>query len=252
MTMNPNRSLNLLLAAIALAAGVACADESGIRAEMAKKFPKVTVDSVAKVPGMSLYELVVNGGEILYTDDKFTFLLDGSLIDTKNMTDLTAARSQELEEARLKKLAFPFEQLPFDLAFKKVKGNGSRKIAVFTDPDCPYCKRLEQSLTQLDNVTVYVFLYPLAELHPKAPEVARSIWCSADRVKAWDDYMLNKTAPTAAGTCPNPVDKVVEYGKGKRISGTPTLFFEDGRRVPGAIPGDQIEKFLAQAQGAAK
>lgn len=252
MTMNPNRTLNLLLAVIALAAGVACADESGIRAEMAKKFPKVTVDSVTKVPGIALYELVVNGGEILYTDDKFTFLLDGSLIDTKKMTDLTAARSQEMEDARLKKLAFPFEQLPFDLAFKKVKGDGSRKIAVFTDPDCPYCKRLEQSFTQLDNVTVYIFLYPLAQLHPKAPEVARSIWCSPDRVKAWDDYMLNKTAPTAAGTCPNPVDKVVEYGQGKHISGTPTLFFEDGRRVPGAIPGDQIEKFLAQAQGAAK
>ena len=236
------------LAMLVLLAGAACADESTIRAEIAKKFPKATVDGVTRMP-IGLYEVVVDG-EILYTDAEFSFLIDGNVIDTKSMTNLTAVRQQEMEEAKLKKLAFPFEKLPFDLAFKTVKGDGSRKIAVFSDPDCPYCKRLEQTLTQLDNVTIYTFLYPLVQLHPKAPEVSRAIWCSPDRVKAWDDYMLRKIAPKAAGNCDNPVDKIVEFGKSKRIGGTPTIFFTDGKRVPGAIPLDQIESLLAKAHAA--
>lgn len=245
--MKSTRLIALPLALLVLIAGAACADESSIRAEIAKKFPKATVESVTKLPVGGLYELVVDG-ELLYTDAEFTFLVDGHVIDTKSMTNLTTARQQEMEEAKLKKLAFPFEQLPFDMAFKKVKGNGSRKIAVFSDPDCPYCKRLEQSIATLDNVTIYTFLFPLEQLHPKAPAVARSIWCSPDRVKAWDDYMLKGIAPKAAGTCDNPVDKIVAFGQSKRISGTPTLFFTDGRRVPGAIPLDQIESMLAKAQ----
>lgn len=240
--------ITLPLAMLVLLSGAACADESTIRAEIAKKFPKATVDGVTRMP-IGLYELVVDG-EILYTDAEFSFLIDGNVIDTKSMTNLTAVRQQEMEEAKLKKLAFPFAKLPFDLAFKKVKGDGSRKIAVFSDPDCPYCKRLEQSLAQLDNVTIYTFLYPLVQLHPKAPEVSRSIWCSPDRVKAWDDYMLRNIAPKAASNCDNPVDKIVEFGQSRRIGGTPTLFFTDGKRVPGAIPLEQIESLLAKAHAA--
>ena len=240
--------ITLPLAMLFLLSGAACADESTIRAEIAKKFPKATVDGVTRMP-IGLYELVVDG-EILYTDAEFSFLIDGNVIDTKSMTNLTAVRQQEMEEAKLKKLAFPFEKLPLDLALKKVKGDGSRKIAVFSDPDCPYCKRLEQSLTQLDNVTIYTFLYPLVQLHPKAPEVSRSIWCSPDRVKAWDDYMLRNIAPKAASNCDNPVDKIVEFGQSRRIGGTPTLFFTDGKRVPGAIPLEQIESLLAKAHAA--
>ncbi|HYJ18225.1 MAG TPA: DsbC family protein [Burkholderiales bacterium] len=244
--MKFTRLIALPGALLVMLAGVACADESSIRAEIARKFPKATVESVTKMPVGGLYELVVDG-QLLYTNADFSVLIDGSIIDTKSMTDLTAARQQEMEEAKLKKLAFPFEQLPFDLAFKKVKGDGSRKIAVFSDPDCPFCKRLEESFKDLDNVTIYTFLYPLEQLHPKAPAVARAIWCSADRVKAWDDYMLRKIAPKTAGTCDNPVDKIVAFGQSKRISGTPTLFFVDGRRVPGAIPLEQIESMLAKA-----
>lgn len=240
--------ITLPLTMLVLLSGAACADESTIRSEIAKKFPKATVEGVTRMP-IGLYELVVDG-EVLYTDAEFSFLIDGNVIDTKTKINLTAVRQQEIEEAKLKKLAFPFEKLPFDLAFKKVKGDGSRKIAVFSDPDCPYCKRLEQSLTQLDNVTIYTFLYPLVQLHPKAPEISRSIWCSPDRVKAWDDYMLKKIAPNAAGNCDNPVDKIVEFGQSKRIGGTPTLFFTDGKRVPGAIPLEQIESLLAKAHAA--
>jgi len=240
-----NRALTILLSTILLIAGVACADEAAIRSEIAKKFPKANVESVTKTSLLGLYEVVVDG-QVIYTDEKFSYLIDGSIIETSTMTNVTAARQQELEESKLKKLAFPFEQLPFEMAFKKVKGDGSRKIAVFSDPDCPYCKRLEKSFTKLDNVTIYIFLYPLKELHPKATDVARAIWCSPDRVKVWDDYMLRGVTPKAAGTCDNPVDKIVEFGQSKRISGTPTLFFVDGKRVPGAIPIEQIEDILAK------
>ena len=154
------RALTDCFVHLLLIAGVACADEASIRSEIAKKFPKANVESVTKTSHLGLYEVVVDG-QVIYTDEKFTYLIDGSIIETNSMTNVTAARQQELEESKLKKLAFPFEQLPFDMAFKKVKGDGSRKIAVFSDPDCPYCKRLEKSFVKLDNVTIYIFLYPL-------------------------------------------------------------------------------------------
>ncbi|HEV8525794.1 MAG TPA: DsbC family protein [Terriglobales bacterium] len=241
------RALTVLLSTLPLISGVACADEVAIRSEIAKKFPKANVESVTKTSHLGLYEVVVDG-QIIYADEDFNYLIDGSIIDTNSMTNVTAARQRDLEELKLRKLAFPFEQLPFEMAIKKVKGDGSRKIAVFSDPDCPYCKRLERDLGKVDNVTIYVFLYPLVELHPKAPDIARAIWCSGERVKAWDEYMLKGVGPKAEGTCTNPVDKLVEFGKSKRITGTPTIFFADGKRVPGAIPADQIEAILAKAQ----
>ena len=241
------RTLTVVAPVFLLLSGVACADEASIRSEIAKKFPKANVESVTKTPHLGLYELVVDG-QLIYADENFKYLIDGSIIDTASMTNVTAARQRDLEELKLRKLAFPFEQLPFDLAIKKVKGDGSRKIAVFSDPDCPFCKRLERDLEKVTNITIYIFLFPIEQLHPKAPAVSRAIWCSGDRIKAWDEYMLKGVAPTASGTCANPVDKVVEFGKGKNITGTPTIFFADGKRVPGSIPVDQIEDHLAKAQ----
>lgn len=240
MKLHPRAALLAVL--LSLASGTVVADEATIRSEFSKRFPKATIESVTRIGNADIYEILVDG-EIFYSDGNFNYLFDGALIDPKRMVNLT-------DEAKMKKLAIPFDQLPLELAFKKVKGNGSRKMAVFSDPDCPYCKRLEQSLASIDNVTIYTFLYPLEQLHPNAPEVARSIWCSPDKVKAWDDYMLRKTAPKAAGSCKNPVDTIVKYGQDRQIKGTPTLFFTDGTRVPGAIPLDQIEAKLAKAQGA--
>ena len=241
------RALTVFSSLVLLLSGVACADEASIRAEIAKKFPKANVESVTKTPHLGLYEVIVDG-QMFYADENFNYLIDGSIIDTNSMTNVTAARQRDLEESKLRKLAFPFEQLPFEMAIKKVKGDGSRKIAVFSDPDCPYCKRLERDLEKVTDVTIYLFLYPIEQLHPKAPAVSRAIWCSGDRVKAWDEYMLKGVAPKADGTCANPVDKLVEFGKSRRITGTPTMFFADGKRVPGAIPLDQIEAILAKAQ----
>lgn len=241
------RVLNLFTAILALLAGVACADEATIREEITKKFPNANIESVTKTRHLGLYEVVVEG-QLLYTDAKFSYMIDGSIIETATMTNVTADRQQELEQARLKKLAFPFADLPLNLAIKKVKGDGSRKIAVFSDPDCPFCRRLERDLEKVTDVTIYLFLYPIAQLHPKATEISRSIWCSPDRIKAWDDYMLRGAAPRAPGNCVNPVDDVVAFAQSKRITGTPTIFFADGKRVPGAIPAAQIEDMMAKAQ----
>ncbi len=237
------RLISLAAAALLLASSsLAGANENAVRKAFQTKFPKAQIQSVTKLPYLNLYEIVVEG-EVLYADEKFEYLIDGNVISTKNMTNLTEARKRKLS-------AIPFDELPLDLAFKKVKGNGERKLAVFSDPDCPFCKRVENDLAKLDNVTIYMFLYPIESLHPNAPDVSKRIWCSPDKVKAWDEYMKNKTMPTATGDCANPVDKIVEYGRKKGINATPTLVLPSGERVPGAVSAAQIESYLSGGKDA--
>ena len=232
-----HKSLFLLAAAVLFATSqMASADEASVRKAFAAKFPKADVHSVTKLPYLGLYEIVVDG-EILYADDNFDYLIDGNIISVKSMSNLTEQKKRKLS-------AIPFSELPLELAIKKVKGNGERKMAVFSDPDCPFCKRVEGDLAKLDNVTIYMFLYPIESLHPNAPEIAKRIWCSPDRAKAWDDYLSRGITPSADASCQNPVDKIVDYGRKKGINGTPTLVFESGARVPGAISAAQIESYL--------
>jgi thiol:disulfide interchange protein DsbC len=224
-------------AALLLATQVAGADEASVRKAFTEKFPKAQVQSVTKLSYLDLYEIVVEG-EVLYADENFDYLIDGNLISIKTMTNLTEQRKRKLA-------AIAFSELPLELAFKRVKGNGGRKLAVFSDPDCPYCRRVENDLAKLDNVTIYMFLFPIESLHPRATDIAKRVWCSRDKVKAWDDYMQRGIAPTADASCPNPVDKIVEYGRRKGVNATPTLVFESGERVPGAISAAQIESYLS-------
>ena len=244
------RILTVLPSVLLLLSGVACADEASIRAEFSKKYPQATIESITKTPYLGLYEMLVDG-EVLYTDSDFNYLILGSIIETKTRTNLTDARQREIEDKKLKGLAFPFEQLPFELAIKKVKGDGSRKVAVFSDPDCPFCRRLEKDIEKITDVTIYTFLFPIEQLHPKAPEMSRAIWCAPDRVKAWDEYMLKGVVPKSP-KCDNPVEKLVAYGQSKKINGTPTIFFSDGKRVPGAIPAERFEELLNKAGSAGK
>lgn len=225
-----------LAAAVLLLSQTAGADEASVRKAFSAKFPKAQVQSVTKLPYLGLYEIVVEG-EVLYADDDFEYLIDGSIISIKTMSNLTEQRKRKLQ-------AIPFAELPLEYAFKKVKGSGERKLAVFSDPDCPFCKRVEGDLAKLDNVTIYMFLYPIESLHPKAPDLSKRIWCSSDKAKAWDDYLQRGIVPTAEATCQNPVDKIVEFGRRKGINATPTLVFESGARVPGAISAAQIENYL--------
>ena len=226
-----------LIAAVVLASQAAHADEASVRRAFTEKFPKAQVQSVTKLPYLGLYEIVVEG-DVLYADEAFEYLFDGNIISVKTMSNLT-------EQRRRKLAAISFSELPLELAFRKVKGKGERKLAVFSDPDCPFCRRVEGDLAKLDNVTIYMFLYPIDSLHPNASEIAKRIWCSPDKVKAWDDYMQRSAAPSASASCQNPVDKIVEFGRKKGINATPTLVFESGERVPGAIPAAQIENYLS-------
>jgi thiol:disulfide interchange protein DsbC len=230
----------LAAAAVLLASLTAGADEASIRKAFAAKFPKTEVQSVTKLPYLGLYEIVVEG-EVLYADESFDYLIDGNIISTKTMSNLTEQKKRKLS-------AIPFADLPFEYAIKKVKGTGERKMAVFSDPDCPFCKRVEGDLAKLDNVTIYMFLYPIESLHPTAPNVAKRIWCSPDKAKAWDDYLQRGVAPGTDASCQNPVDKIVEFGRKKGINGTPTLVFESGARVPGAVSAAQIENYLSKKE----
>lgn len=224
-----------------VASSVAGADEAAIRKAAQAKFPRANVQNVTKLPFLGLYELIVNG-EIVYSDENFDYIIyEGNIIDVKNDRNFT-------EERKRKLAMIPFEDLPLDLAVKRVKGNGERKMAIFTDPDCPFCKRIEGDLAKVDNVTIYMFLFPIDSLHPKAADKAKRIWCSPDRIKAWDDYMQRGVAPTAAASCDNPVDKLVQFGTSRGINATPTLVFANGDRVPGAISAAQIEKLLSTSK----
>ena len=219
--------------------GMAQADEESVRKGFTAKFPKAPVQSVTKIPNIDLYEVII-GTDVYYTDDKVQYLVEGSLIDLKTEQNLTAERQRELKETPIS-----WNDLPLDLAFKKVKGKGERKVAVFSDPDCPFCKRLENTLKDVDNVTIYTFLFPLVGLHPQAVERSRAIWCSPDRNKAWDEYMLKGLQPSAPKDCENPVDKVLAYGQKKNINSTPTMVFASGKRLNGAYPREAIEQNLS-------
>ena len=189
------------------------------------------------MPG--LYEIRVNNSDIFYTDAKGDFLIQGSMIDTQAKLDLTEQRVNKLS-------AVSFDQLPLKDAFTIVRGNGKRKLVVFEDPNCGYCKRFERDLEKITDVTVHVLLYPI--LSADSANKSRNIWCAKDQGKSFTDWMVKDITPAEAKCDASAVGRNVEFGKKARITGTPTLFFADGSRVPGAIPTDRIEKLLNEAQ----
>ncbi|HEX5338659.1 MAG TPA: DsbC family protein [Gallionella sp.] len=214
----------------------AYAGENEIRQSLQSKFPNAgKLEHITKTPYAGLYEVVI-GDQLLYTDDQGLYLFDGSVIDAKNRTDLTEQRRRQL-------FAIDFDKLPLDLAVKKVKGNGKRKLAYFTDPNCGYCKRLEKELSKVSDVTLYLFMYPI---FPGSDEIVRNVRCAKDPVKAWDELMLNGNAPANA-TCKTPTDKVQALGRKLRVNGTPNLIFADGIQAPGYLPAEELEKRMNEA-----
>jgi thiol:disulfide interchange protein DsbC len=236
--MRPTRLAATLSLAALLALPAFAQDAERIKAELKKKVPEAPVDTVRKVPYAGLYEVVV-GGDIYYTDDKASFLLTGSLIDLKTKENVTELRMRQVN-------AIKWDTLPFDQAIKIVRGNGSRKVALFEDPNCGYCKRMERDMMGVNDITLYVFLYPI--LSPDSLEKSKAIWCSSDRGKAWLDHMVRDAAVSGDTTCATPLDRILALGKDKRISGTPTLIFENGERIPGAISMVDFEKRLTEAK----
>ncbi len=229
----------LALLALGIFAAGAHAQEAAIRKNLAERLPQMgKVDEVNKTPMPGLYEVRI-GTDLYYTDPEGNFVIHGQLIDAKAQRNLTEERQEKL-------LAINFSSLPLKDAFTIVRGNGKRKIAMFEDPNCGYCKRFERDLQKVDNVTVYLFLYPI--LGPDSEVKSRNLWCAKDKAKAWLDYMVRDQA-IAAGSCDTgAVARNVEFGRKHKINGTPTMIFTDGTRVPGAIPAAQVEKLLADAK----
>jgi len=227
----------LPLALAALWATAANADEADIKKAMEAKLG-AKVESVSKSGYLGLYEIYADSN-ILYTDEKMTaFIAGGQLIEGKTMKNLTEERMRKLT-------AIKFSELPLERAIKQVRGDGKRVLATFEDPNCGYCKRLAKDLLKLDNVTIYTFLYPI--LSEDSIRKSKQIWCSADRAKAWNDWMVEGRAPAGKEDCDtSAVVKNQEFGRRLNISGTPTMFFGDGERVPGAMPLPKIEQKLSQ------
>jgi len=234
-------STTLLASSLTLIALGAVAQEATIRKNIAERVPQLkAIDEINKsvIPG--LYEVRVNGTEIYYSDAQGNYLVQGNIIDIRNRRNLTEERVDKLT-------AIKFDALPFKDAFTIVRGNGQRKIAVFEDPNCGYCKRFERDLQKVDNVTIYMFLYPI--LGADSTEKSKAIWCAKDKGLAWQDWMVRDTQPPAASAMcdASALTRNVELGRNFKITGTPTLVFINGNRVPGAIDAKQVEKHLADA-----
>ncbi len=231
-----------LLAAGLLSVSISVdAQESRIRKALQNRFGNdATIESVTKTPYSGLYEVKV-GGEIVYSDADGRYVFIGRVIDTESSKDLTQARMDDLNRVK-------FADLPLDLAVKSVKGSGKRVIAVFEDPNCGYCKRFRKTLAEVKDITVYTFIYPV--LGDDSTTKSRNLWCATDRAKAWDDWMVDgKTPPQAPESCSSAaVDKVVELGRKFRVTGTPTIIFTDGSRIPGAVDAKTLESKLASVK----
>jgi thiol:disulfide interchange protein DsbC len=243
LSHHARRFLVALAAAAAVLPAVAFADEAAIRKAIAERLPDLPkIDEVTKTPIPGIYELRF-GTEVLYTDEQGSYLLQGELIETRTRTNVTEARISKLT-------AIDFAKLPLKDAIVYKQGTGARKMVVFADPNCTYCKKFERELQAVKDVTVYTFLYPI--LGGDSPDKSRDIWCAKDSTRVWRDWMVSGTTPPRAmGQCDAAaLARNVELGRKHKINGTPGLVFEDGTRVPGALPPEQIEKHLAAARKA--
>ena len=225
---------------VALFALSAIAGEAEIRQVLKVKFPNVIVVGVQPAPLAGLYEVRLqadDGPQILYTDALANFFVDGSIIETKTGRNLTEERMQKLS-------AIEFSALPLELAVKVQRGNGKRVLAMFTDPYCPYCRKFERTLMQIDDITVYVFMFPV--IRPDNADHSRAVWCAPDRVKAWLELAANDAPklPANGANCPNPVDKVLELGRSLRVNSTPTLYFASGERAAGGMQAADLRAKL--------
>ncbi|MGV8990566.1 MAG: DsbC family protein [Thiobacillus sp.] len=224
------------LAATLMMAASAQANETVIRKALLQQFPSAQISSIKKTPYSGLFEVYLDG-QLLYSDAKAQYIFTGDVIDLKKRQNLTQARLNQLQ-------AVNWDSLPLKNALKVVKGTGARKLVVFSDVDCPYCRKFEEELTKVDNITVYTFLYPIEGLHPKAVQTSKQIWCAPDRNKAWDEYITSGKVPSNDGKCANPVDETIALGQKLKVSGTPTIIFANGQRVPGMVPAAQLERLL--------
>ena len=228
------------LAALLFCLQAAVAQEAAIRKNIAERLPEFPkIDEITKTPIPGIYELRL-GTDVMYSDEQGNHLIEGSVIDTRSRANLT--------EARLNKLsAIDFASLPLKDAMVWKQGTGARRIAVFADPNCGYCKKFERDLQQVKDVTVYTFLIPI--LGGDSPEKATNIWCAKDNTRAWREWMLEaKAPPRSMGSCETPMARNLAFSRKHKVNGTPAIVFEDGTRVPGALSAEQLEKQLVASR----
>ena len=224
------------LTCLLLASTFGLAQDANLKKILSERLPSLPkIEEISKTPMPGVFEIRVQGNEIFYTDAKGDFLIQGALIDTKQKRNLTEERTDKLS-------AVAFDSLPLKFAFTQVRGNGKRKLVVFSDPNCGYCKRFERDLQKIDNVTLYHLMYPV--LGEDSRLKSRNIACAKDKAKTWNDWMLQGITPPTVACDNHNIDAIVEFGKKNRINGTPTMFVADGTRVPGAIDAAQIEALL--------
>ena len=232
--------------AAAPASGAAAADQHAaptiapqyaeLARKLAKTLPEYTIERIEPSGVDGILEVLMEGNRIVYTDTSGKHLFNGHLFDIDAHEDLTERRIEALTRVDVK-------QLPLGDAFDVVRGDGKRQLYLFEDPDCPYCKKFEEQLPKINNVTLHVFLYPLTTIHPHAYEHAQSVWCSKDRQKTWADKMLKGIDPPTA-KCANPIDRNLALGDKLHIDGTPTIVFADGRVRAGSMSAEDLEHLL--------
>ncbi|MDR0588625.1 MAG: DsbC family protein [Burkholderiales bacterium] len=223
-------------------------DELKVKQKLEQKIPGAPIDRVIKTSLLGgLYEVVVEG-QLIYTNSEVTHLIAGQILDISR----SPQERVNVTEQRMKELFnVDVASLPLEASFKRVKGDGSRVLYLFSDLDCPYCAVLEKTLSEMTNLTIYTFMYPLEELHPSAVSKSKKIWCAPDRAKAWEAYFASKELPKNAGDCKVPIETVQNLAKRYNIRGTPGLVFADGQVIPGALPKDQLEQMLQATAAAA-
>ena len=243
--MTKHGALSSVLAFAALAiASVALADEAAIRRMLDSKLGGAKIEGIQPAPVPGLYEVrfrTADGMRVVYVDASGSYVIQGNILDLRSERDLT--------EDRLRKLnAIKFESLPLDLAVKVQRGNGKRVMAMFSDPYCPACRQFERSLAQIDNVTIYIFMYPV--IRPENTEHSRMVWCSNDRAKAWLELAAapKPKVPEAPASCGDPVDKVLKLGRSLGVNSTPTLILANGERVTGGLSGPDLREMLDQTR----
>ena len=236
----PTMLVAVFLAGSAFAAGDTL-KETAVLATLKQKYPSTVIKSVASTNLPGIYEVVM-GKNVAYVEESGRYFLFGHLFDMQTQTDMTEGKimAEQVQKA-------DFNKLPLHDAVKIVRGDGSRRLAIFSDPDCPYCKQLENNIANLTNVTIYLFLFPLEQLHPQAKGKAVGVWCAADKAKAWDGLMRRNEV--VSGNCDNPIDRNVALAESMGINGTPTVILPDGSVIPGAPSAAKLEQMLNSAAG---
>lgn len=222
------------------------ANEAQIRKAIESKLGSGSIEGISPAPVAGLWEIRVRsreGTQIFYSDSSGAYVIQGNIIEVSTGRDLTEERFRKLT-------AIKFEALPLDQAVKVQRGEGRRLLAMFSDPYCPYCQQFEKTLLQVDDITVYVFMYPV--IRPQNADHSKAVWCSADRVKAWLDLAIDHKRPAARPDCDNPVEKNLQLGRALRVNSTPTLILANGERVSGGLSAaalqDVLDKVLAETR----